>query len=212
MTDQAPAFCPSCGAPLPADAVKFCPSCGNPITPAAPQPEPWSASQEAAARSQAAPDGYPQHPQGMGDQQQPRQQFQPQQPQQPYQAPQSQQQPQQQPYQGQQPQPPYQQPYQGQQPQQPQQPPFQSAPPNSKSKVAAGLLAIFLGSFGIHKFYLGYTAQGVIMLVISLLGFFLAGVPTIIIEIIAFIEGIIYLTKSDQDFYNIYCVHKKKWF
>ena len=50
------------------------------------------------------------------------------------------------------------------------------------------------------------------MLVISLLGFFLAGVPTIIIEIIAFIEGIIYLTKSDQDFYNIYCVHKKKWF
>ena len=38
-----------------------------------------------------------------------------------------------------------------------------------KSKMAAGLLAIFLGSLGIHKFYLGYTKEAVIMLLVSLL-------------------------------------------
>ena len=36
-----------------------------------------------------------------------------------------------------------------------------------KSKIAAGLLAIFLGTLGVHKFYLGYTKEGLIMLLIT---------------------------------------------
>ena len=74
-----------------------------------------------------------------------------------------------------------------------------------KSKVAAGLLAIFLGSLGIHKFYLGQTGQGLVFLILWLVawpltllvvGFFVFG----ILALIALIQGIIYLTMSDQDF------------
>lgn len=42
---------------------------------------------------------------------------------------------------------------------------------NKKSKVAAGLLAIFLGSFGVHNFYLGYTKKAIAQLLITLLSF-----------------------------------------
>lgn len=74
-----------------------------------------------------------------------------------------------------------------------------------KSKIAAGLLAIFLGGLGIHKFYLGQTGQGVLYLVLSLvsavLWFVLIGIFfTAIICTVAFIEGIIYLTMSDAAF------------
>ena len=41
--------------------------------------------------------------------------------------------------------------------------------PNAKSKMAAGLLGIFLGSFGVHNFYLGYTGKAIAQLLISLL-------------------------------------------
>ena len=58
-----------------------------------------------------------------------------------------------------------------------------------KSKVVAGLLGIFLGGLGIHKFYLGKAFQGIIYLVFCW---------TYIPAIIGFIEGIIYLTKSDE--------------
>ena len=68
-----------------------------------------------------------------------------------------------------------------------------------KSKIAAGLLAIFLGGLGIHKFYLGFTAQGLIFLLTNTIGWvvtiFLLGLPNIILGIIALIEGILYLTK-----------------
>ena len=83
--------------------------------------------------------------------------------------------------------------------------------PQSKSKVAAGLLAIFLGGLGIHKFYLGYTTQGIILLLVTILGALLLIGP-LITGVISLIEGIIYLTKSDEDFYNIYVVNKKEWF
>ena len=83
----------------------------------------------------------------------------------------------------------------------------------TKSKVAAGLLGIFLGTLGIHKFYLGYTKQGVIMLLISIIaGIFTFGLATGVMEIIAFIEGIIYLTKSDEEFYLTYELGQKPWF
>lgn len=46
-------------------------------------------------------------------------------------------------------------------------------PANAKSKIAAGLLAIFLGQFGVHNFYLGYTTKAVIQLVMTLVGYVL---------------------------------------
>ncbi len=84
-------------------------------------------------------------------------------------------------------------------------------------KVAAGILGILLGCLGIHKFILGLNTAGVIMLVVSLLGG-LAGcfvVPLLgpaIMAIIGLAEGIIYLTKSDEDFYQTYAVEKREWF
>ncbi len=81
-----------------------------------------------------------------------------------------------------------------------------------KSKIVAGLFALLLGWFGAHKFYLGYTTEAIIVLVTVWGGFILAGIPTLIMAVIVFIEGIIYLTKSDQDFQNIYVYNKKGWF
>ena len=91
------------------------------------------------------------------------------------------------------------------------QPQYQQAPPQqgSKDKLVAGLLGIFLGALGIHKFYLGYTKSAVIMLLVSLLTF---GVGAFVMEIIGLIEGIMYLTKSDAEFYNTYVANEKQWF
>ncbi|NWA26921.1 TM2 domain-containing protein [Pseudomonas gingeri] len=82
---------------------------------------------------------------------------------------------------------------------------------NSK-KIPAALLAFFFGCFGVHKFYLGYKSQGVIMLLIFLFGWLLAGIPSIIISIIAFVEFIIYLIKSEDDFEQTYVVGQRGWF
>jgi len=69
----------------------------------------------------------------------------------------------------------------------------------------AGLLGILLGSFGAHRFVLGDTKGGLIRLAISVVTCGLGGV-------IGLIEGIIYITKSDEDFERIYMVEKKAWF
>jgi ribosomal protein L40E len=58
-------------------------------------------------------------------------------------------------------------------------------------RIAAALFAIFLGTFGVHKFYLGKVGMGVLYLL-----FFWTGIPTLV----GIIEGIIYLTKSDDAF------------
>ncbi|MGO4904897.1 TM2 domain-containing protein [Flavobacterium sp. W20_MBD1_R3] len=76
----------------------------------------------------------------------------------------------------------------------------------NNKKLPAGILAILLGLLAIHKFLLGYTSEGIIWLVISL---FTCGTVTYILGII---EGIIYLTKSDEEFYQTYQVAKKGWF
>ena len=81
-----------------------------------------------------------------------------------------------------------------------------------KTKVAAALLAIFLGGFGIHKFYIGKNTAGVIMLVVFFLGLILFAIPSIIVSLIAFIEGIIYLIKSEEDFHEQYVSGKRSWF
>lgn len=81
-----------------------------------------------------------------------------------------------------------------------------------KSRMVAGILALFFGGLGVHKFYLGYNWAGVIMLLLTGSGLFLFGIPSLIIGIIAFIEGVIYLTKSDQDFYLTYVKNRRSWF
>ncbi len=80
-----------------------------------------------------------------------------------------------------------------------------------KNRIVAGVLGILLGWLGIHKFYLGYTKQGVIMLLITIFGS-LIKIGPFIMGLIGLIEGIIYLVKSDADFYATYIQNKKKWF
>ena len=72
-------------------------------------------------------------------------------------------------------------------------------------KTVAGILAIVVGWTGAHKFYLGYTTPGIIQLLVSVCTCGAGG-------IVGFIEGIIYLTKSDADFIATYQVGKKEWF
>jgi TM2 domain-containing membrane protein YozV len=72
-------------------------------------------------------------------------------------------------------------------------------------KMIAGILAILIGSFGVHKFILGYNKEGIIQIIATVVTCGFAG-------IIGLIEGIIYLTKSDEEFYNTYQVGKKGWF
>lgn len=81
--------------------------------------------------------------------------------------------------------------------------------PGAEKKVVAGILGILLNCLGIHKFYLGYTKEGLIMLLVSVLTLFLAS-P--IMGIIGLVEGIIYLTKSDEEFVATYVTGKKGWF
>jgi TM2 domain-containing membrane protein YozV len=83
---------------------------------------------------------------------------------------------------------------------------------SEKSKLVASLLAFFLGGAGVHKFYLGYARQGAIMLLVSLFGLIFFGLPTIVVWFIAFVEGIIYISKTDDDFYHTYVKNEKPWF
>ncbi len=68
-----------------------------------------------------------------------------------------------------------------------------SANPQAKSKMAAGLLGIFLGAFGVHNFYLGYTGKAIAQLLITLLS---CGFLAFASSIWGLIEGILLLTGS----------------
>lgn len=85
----------------------------------------------------------------------------------------------------------------------------ESKPAGADKKIAAGICGILLGGLGVHKFILGYTTPGIIMLLVSVLtlgfGYFVMGV-------IGLIEGILYLTKSDDEFVATYITGKKPWF
>ncbi len=81
--------------------------------------------------------------------------------------------------------------------------------PGADKKLAAGLLGIFLGGLGFHKFYLGYKSAGLVMLLITVCT---CGFGGAVMGVIGFIEGIIYLTKSDEDFVATYVNGKKEWF
>lgn len=82
---------------------------------------------------------------------------------------------------------------------------------SDKNKIVAALLAFFLGTLGVHKFYLGKTTAGIIMLVCGTVGWLLI-LPGLINAVIAFVEFIIYLIKSDEDFHRDYVVGNKSWF
>lgn len=101
------------------------------------------------------------------------------------------------PYPGQAPygQAPYgQQPYPGQAPYPGQPYPYAAAvDPYAKSKLVAGLLGIFLGSFGIHRFYLGFTGIGIIQIVVTIVTLGVGGLW-------GFIEGIVYLAANRGSF------------
>lgn len=67
-------------------------------------------------------------------------------------------------------------------------------------RVISGILGILLGALGIHKFILGYTTEGIVMLLLSVVT---CGIGAWLMGLIGLIEGIIYLTKSDEEFINI---------
>lgn len=82
-------------------------------------------------------------------------------------------------------------------------------PPGADKKIVAGIFGILLGFLGIHKFILGYTGAGLTMLLVSLLT---CGIAAGLMWVIGLIEGIIYLTKSDEEFSQTYILNKKGWF
>jgi len=84
-------------------------------------------------------------------------------------------------------------------------------------KILAGILGIILGGLGIHKFILGYNKEGIILIALTVIGYATSclGIGIILAFgawAIGLIEGIIYLTKSDEEFYQTYQVNKKPWF
>ena len=78
---------------------------------------------------------------------------------------------------------------------------------SSKSKVAAGVLALLLGGLGVHKFYLGRVGAGIVHIILSIT---IIGIP--VNWVICLIEAIIYFTKSDGEFHQTYVVNRKSFF
>jgi TM2 domain-containing membrane protein YozV len=68
-------------------------------------------------------------------------------------------------------------------------------PRNEKDRTTAAILALLLGGVGAHKFYLDESGLGILYLC-----FFWTGIPAVI----GIVEGIIYLTKTDQEFQRQY--------
>jgi TM2 domain-containing membrane protein YozV len=87
----------------------------------------------------------------------------------------------------------------------PSSPPPAGTPYRSEKKMIAGILAIFLGTLGVHKFYLGYQKEGIIQLVVGIVTCGFAG-------IVGVVEGVIYLTKTDEEFDRTYVTGRKPWF
>ncbi len=77
-------------------------------------------------------------------------------------------------------------------------------PQEGPSRVTLGVIALLLGGLGIHKFMMGNTQAGIIQI--------LANCACGAGGWIGIAEGIIYLTKSDEEFYQTYIVGKKAWF
>lgn len=78
--------------------------------------------------------------------------------------------------------------------------------PNQESKrIVSGILGILLGELGIHKFILGYVKEGFLQILLTIVTCGIGG-------LVGKIEGIIYPTKTDEEFVYTYQVNKKPWF
>ncbi len=88
-------------------------------------------------------------------------------------------------------------------------PPPCASDPRASNKLPAGICGILLGALGIHKFILGYTGAGLIMLLVTILT---CGLAYPVMHIIGLIEGIIYLCKPDEEFVRVYVEGRKEWF
>ena len=80
-----------------------------------------------------------------------------------------------------------------------------------RNRIAAALLALFLGGLGIHKFYMNKPGAGITMLILGSVGWLLI-FPALIICLIAFVEFVIYLTMTDETFEATYIQGGKSWF
>jgi len=81
-------------------------------------------------------------------------------------------------------------------------------------KIAAGVFAILLGFIGIHKLILGYSTEGLAMLLITIFaGLVIWSTATVVVWAFDLAEGIIYLARTDEEFLKTYfLLHKKAWF
>lgn len=85
-----------------------------------------------------------------------------------------------------------------------------------KNPIIAGLLALFLGTLGVHKFYLGYKNEGMILLIATIISwvltFALIGLlPMLAISIFVLVEAILYLIKGEDEFNRIYVEGRRPW-
>ncbi|MFP4356670.1 MAG: GYF domain-containing protein [Phycisphaerae bacterium] len=78
-------------------------------------------------------------------------------------------------------------------------------------KLVCGIVALFLGSLGIHKFILGYNQAGVVMLLCTTLGSCLV-IPPLVMWVIGIVEGISYLQMSSEQFARVHGSKTKPWF
>jgi TM2 domain-containing membrane protein YozV len=99
------------------------------------------------------------------------------------------------------------------------QPYDESRPPYSQDnrRVLTAVLAIILGSIGVHKFVLGYNNEGFFILIATVIGYatlciFIGAFIVTATSLLGLIEGIIYLSKTDAEFYETYQKNKKAWF
>lgn len=77
----------------------------------------------------------------------------------------------------------------------------------------AGVLAVVLGAFGMHKFYLGYHEQGFLLLLATIaVGSVSFGLAILAIWMVAFVEGVNYFTLSQSEFERIYVEGTHNWF
>jgi len=88
-------------------------------------------------------------------------------------------------------------------------PPQSTVASRASNKIPAGICGVLLGYLGIHKFILGYTGAGLIMLLVTILT---CGLASGVMWIIGLIEGIIYLCKPDDEFVRTYVDARKEWF
>lgn len=83
----------------------------------------------------------------------------------------------------------------------------------NRAKIITGCLALTLGWLGIHKDWLGFRWTGIMLTLLSIVGGFTFGlIVPLIVWAIGITEGVLYLTRSDREFYDVYIVGRRRWF